>query len=532
MKTILPKSPVAFFSAEYALRSDAPTYAGGLGVLTGDYILEAAKENFPFILLSLRYGSFDAAGDGYELAEDPTGKPLVFSIPIERRDVFVRAWVKNFGVSAAAILFDTDLPENSSEDRSISSVLYDSHLYTRIRQQLVLGLSGAECLARLGVSPRIYHLNEGHTSIAALGIVAQEMKGGRSFTAALESCRAKVVFTKHTIFSEAGLYIPSNEFFEFISKFCVDHMIAPKDVFEIGKYEKDEDMFSTTKFGVRMSCRRNAVSALHAVKEKEVHPSSEFISVTNGVFKDRWDFLPYPPASTDTAIWDMKRAAKMRALDFIKGKTGVALDPEAFTVVWARRFAAYKRPRLLFTDLARLAKIASHRNHPVQFVISGKAHPSDEEGQKTVEMIRGIAASVEFRGRIAYVPDYSLEVTANLVSAADLWVNTPERGKEACGTSGMKAALSGALMCSISDGWMDEVDWKGVGWILPEDKTAEALYGLLEGDITESFYRRGVDGTPLDWISRVKKTRSIVETQFCADRMLRDYAREMYGFDA
>lgn len=526
MKNNFPKSPVAYFVAEYALDSVAPTYAGGLGVLAGDYLLEAAKENFPFVLVSLRYDGFDAAKEGYAEAVDAEGKKITVRLPIEKREVVVRAWVKHLSTDVAAILLDTDTPENTADDRLICKTLYDSHLYTRIRQQIVLGCAGPHILSLLGIEPKIYHINEGHTSLAALGIAALEMKSAGSFSKAVEAAKNKTVFTKHTIFSDAGLYVASNEFFDFVSRFCAAHLLDPQEIFDIGKYEKDEDLFSTTKFGVNMSVRRNAVSRLHREQEKIIHPSSDFSYVTNGVFKDRWDFtgLARKAAASDETILKIKSAARAALVKFVAEKTGVALDPNVLTLVWARRFAAYKRPRLMFSDLGRLKKILFDEKRPAQIIVSGKAHPSDEEGQKNVEMIRSLVSG-ELKGKLAYVSDYSLDIADKLVAGADLWVNTPERGKEACGTSGMKAALNGALMCSISDGWMDEVDWAGAGWVLSEDKTAESLYAFLENDIIPEF-----SNARSTWAARMRKTMTIAEAGFGTDRMLRDYREKMYLF--
>ncbi len=372
MKNNFPKSPVAYFVAEYALSSGAPTYAGGLGVLAGDYLLEAAKENFPFILVSLRYDGFDALSDGYVEVADSSGKPIVVSVPIEKREVAVRAWVKFFGPKTAAILLDTDMDGNSPEDRAICKTLYDSHLYTRIKQQLVLGCAGPEILSLLQIYPKIYHLNEGHTSLTSLGIIALEMKKAGSAPKAIEVAREKIVFTKHTIFSDAGLYISSSEFFDYAARFCSAHLLDQKEIFDIGKYEKDEDLFSTTRFGIKMSARRNAVSRLHMEQEKILHPSSEFTFVTNGIFKDRWIIKSVKE----------KSAARGELVKFVNEKTGAALDQDALTLVWARRFAAYKRPKLLFSDVARLKKILFDKKCPAQIILSGKAHPSDEEGKK------------------------------------------------------------------------------------------------------------------------------------------------------
>jgi len=320
-------------------------------------------------------------------------------VPIEKREVSVRAWIKYFGESAAAILLDTDVEGNSSEDRLICQTLYDSLLYTKIKQQLILGCAGPLILSELGVSPRVYHINEGHTSFTALGIIALQMKDNVSFSEAIEISRKKIVFTKHTIFSNAGLYISSSEFFDYASRFCSAHLLDPKEIFNIGKFEKDEDLFSTTKFGIQMSVRRNAVSRLHLAKEKEIHPSTEFGFVTNGIFKDRWRKV------------EEKSEAKNELLKFVNEKTGVVLDAKTLTLVWARRIAAYKRPKILFSDMDRLKKILFNEKCSAQIIISGKAYQTDEEDQKTVEMIRGFASG-ELKGKLAYIPDYSLDVAA------------------------------------------------------------------------------------------------------------------------
>lgn len=524
MKYNFPKNPVVYFVAEYALRSDAPTYAGGLGVLAGDYILEAGKENFPFILVSLRYGGYDAASDGYEIITDEKGQPIKVQVEVGKRKIYACAWVKFFGPETSAILIDPDIAENTAEDRLIANKLYDPRFYTRMRQEFLLGAAALEFFSRLHIEPTIFHLNEGHMTFSIFAIVASEIRAGAIFEKALERAKEKIVFSKHTILSEAGTYIPSNEFFDFVSLYCATHAIDPRKIFELGEFEKDNDMFSTTKLGIMMSVRKNAVSKIHQEKELAVHPGTGIEFVTNGIFKDRWrsSHISKDTLTSDEKLWNSKCLAKKEMLDFVQTKIGVALDPAALTIVWARRFAAYKRPELLFSDASRLEKILSNAKHPVSIIISGKAHSADEESQKIVALVRSLIAEKRFQTKVAYIPDYSLDIAKTLASGADLWLNTPKRGFEACGTSGMKAGLNGTLMCSISDGWMDEVDWKGIGWILPEEKTADALYDLLEKEIVPAFFNR------TEWISRMKKTVAVIETRFGADRMLADYRKKMY----
>jgi phosphorylase/glycogen(starch) synthase len=196
--------------------------------------------------------------------------------------------------------------------------------------------------------------------------------------------------------------------------------------------------------------------------------------------------------------------------------------------VWARRFAEYKRPFLLLSDLKRLERIVSHPEKPIQFVISGKAHPSDPMGQEIIRKVVEITKLPQFLGKIVYVPDYAVQISRHLTQGADIWLNTPIRGKEACGTSGLKASLNGALQCSISDGWVDEVDWKGMGWILAEENTAEYLYNLLENDIPNLFYDRDEASVPNKLVDQMKKTIEVVDSRYSTARMLKDYLDKMY----
>jgi alpha-glucan phosphorylase-like protein len=377
----------------------------------------------------------------------------------------------------------------------------------------------------------VYHLNEGHTGFAALGLIGSKMDDGMAFEDAVLWVKEHTVSSKHTVFSESGLHVRSGELIAHIKAYCEKHKIDVNRIFSIGIHELDSDTFSTTGFMVNLSRKSNGVSIIHTVFEKDVHKKSILIPITNGVYKPRWKSKLWTEGSgilSDNNVWDIKKKLRTTLLDYVKKETGVVMDPDACTIVWARRFAAYKRPSLLFSDIARLGRICSASNMPVQFIISGKAHESDQEGQKLVSLIKGLTEDPVFKGKVVYIPDYSLETAALLVAGADVWLNTPIRGKEASGTSGMKAGLNGTLQVSISDGWMDEVDWTGTGWILPDEGTGEALYSILESEIVPLFFNRPKNSIPEEWIRRMRGTMNIVETRFGAERMLRDYIRQLY----
>ncbi|HUD03971.1 MAG TPA: alpha-glucan family phosphorylase [Candidatus Paceibacterota bacterium] len=528
MKKISSTSPIAFFCAEYALQSDLPTYAGGLGVLAGDMLLEASKENIDFLLVSLRYGAVDVTKNGYKKVTNKKGEPLVLSIPIADKKIFFSAWMVSFG-TAKILLIDPDVAENSAEDRILCAELYDSHFYTRISQQMLLGLGGTAILAVLDINPSIYHLNEGHTGITAMGIIVREMKNGADFERAVTAAREKTIATKHTILSTAGTYIPSGEFKKIFGGICDEHKIQLMDMYNLGKFELDHDMFSTTKFLLAMSIRHNAVSRLHMEKERQIHPKSDLTYITNGVSVGRWQAKVFSESlkdGTPERLWAAKNQMREELVSFVKTKTGKTLDPDICTIVWARRLAAYKQPELLFSDINRLKKICASRK--VQFIFAGKAHKADEWAQKVAQKLQSISEDPFFLGRIVYIPDYNLDIADILVAGADVWLNTPERGNEACGTSGMKAGLNAAVMCSTSDGWMDEVDWQGIGWTLPEENTANAIYDVIEKEIIPAFYARTLKRIPESWMNHIRATMNIVSLKYSAKRMLNEYIEKMY----
>jgi len=272
------------------------------------------------------------------------------------------------------------------------------------------------------------------------------------------------------------------------------------------------------------------VSATTSMRRSRSPP---VVPITNGIFTKRWQAEAWHTGpknktqSADETIWKIKRELREQLVNFVATKTGVTLDPDACTIVWSRRFARYKRPELLFSDLSRLERICSN-NLKAQFIISGQAHESDTEGQETIEKIKAIVKNPIFNNQIVYLENYSMTVARELILGADVWLNTPERGFEACGTSGMKAGLNGALQVSTSDGWIDEVNWSNIGFILPGDDTANAIYDVLEKEIIPLFYKRGSSKLPLEWIKRMRATQNIVESGFTAKRMLHDYLTKAY----
>lgn len=500
---IFPKNPVVYFCAEYALSPDSYMYAGGLGILAGDYVLEAADQDTPFIAIGLKYGQ--SIPEGFSLLG------LSVTVPIGMENVEAKVWHRSFSRNVHVLLL---------EGGALTAHLYDPDFYIRAKQLIVLGIGGVRLLAELKISPAIYHLNEGHTAFAGIALMSER-----------KSDLGKIVASKHTILSAAGMRIRFSDLDAFIGPYCNRFGLTTKDVFMKGRLDLDMDAFSTTKFVMTIAVKKNSVSAIHAVFEKKKHPESSLVPITNGVYRKRWqakEFLARPPVISDEELWKIKRKLRIELFDFIEKVANKRFNPDICTLVWARRFAPYKRPYLLFTDLERLTSILSNPDTPLQCVISGKPHEGDKEAEDIRDKIIEFSKNIEVKNKIVYLPDYSMISAEKLTRGADIWLNTPERGMEACGTSGMKAGLNGALECSVSDGWVDEVEWQGRGWILPEERTSTVLYDLLEHEMLPCFYPENSEEAPAEWVRRMRSTIDIIEQSYTSDRMLRDYAEKLY----
>lgn len=533
--------PIAYFCAEYAAEDSLPIYAGGLGILSGDILRQASQDNIPWVSIGLFYQRgfamfagqdaskkpiLDPRLSGFELLTEKSGSKLHIPLEIYTRTIYAQIWHKEYG-TASLYLLDTNTELNSTEDRAITEYLYDENFTNRLLQEIVLGIGGIKLLRYLKIEPAMYHLNEGHASFALLALTLEYLHDHqdlKTFTEAFNIVRERVVATKHTILPGAGIYFTKEQFKDVISCYFNRHHASFDEFFELGKMD-DPVMFSTTKFLLLGSVRSSAVSKLHAFFEKEKHPHSPLIPITNGIFEPKWlnhRFI------NETNLWQTHCDLRSELVKYVLGQTGVQLNPSALTIVWARRFAGYKRPGLLFSDIKKLYELTHQSAHPVQIIIAGKAHPGDLEGNELIERIKAHAKSPEFSGIIVYMPHYSIRVARILTSGADVWLNTPELGKEASGTSGMKAGLNGALQYSVRDGWMGEVDWSDKGWILPEKDTQTELYRIIEQEIIPLFYDRSINDTPDKWITRMQKTIDAVKTEYNMKRTIKNYFEQLY----
>ena len=534
---------VAYFSAEYAIADDMPIYAGGLGVLAADMVLEAAALNKSFNALGLVYHLAFTGDDpdqrpmterlrvnGFSVAKDASGNVILAKVLVARRTVVMQAWVKTWD-NTRLILLDTNLSQNAPEDRAICDRLYAADPTLQLAQELCLGFGGVAMLEALGIESDIFHLNEGHTALAGLAVVLKEMTadGGETLAEAVARTRPHLVGTKHTILPGAGILLDWASVGHQLAPLLRKSGVSMTDLKYLASQPSGD--YSDTKLLITLTHLVNGVSQIHVAAELHDHPQSMLIAITHGVYQPRWmaqNWGESPLALTDQEMWERHGENRRRLFEMIQEQTGQVLDPDILTVVWARRMASYKRPEVLVGNTGRLRKLMNAKGMPVQFVVAGRANPADTVGVDLMQRVISASKQTALSSKFAYLPYYNPVTAKMLVQGADLWLNTPIRGYEACGTSGMKASLNGALQLSTSDGWIDEVDIEAIGWELPDADPSTAVYDTLGQTIAPLFYDRGENGLPNGWISLMRSNMKLIMNQFTAKRMLEDYYTKLY----
>ncbi|MGC8907242.1 MAG: alpha-glucan family phosphorylase [Desulfomonilaceae bacterium] len=522
---------------------------------------------------------------------DGAGNQANFVLELDGQSVKVLVWKIQVG-RIPLYLLDTSHPDNSPTARRITAELYGGDLEMRIQQEIVLGIGGAKAFHLLGLWPLVYHLNEGHAAFAALERIRQSMATYRvPFDVAMEAVAASTVFTTHTPVPAGIDMFPPDLVARYFSQYMRSMGMTVKDLLDLGRQDPEDrtSPLSMAVLALRLSRGVNAVSKLHSTVSKKLwgglwpHLDEEDIPigyVTNGVhipsyvskemadlfaryLGEEWVEEPdnakiwlriknIPPAQ----LWRVHETRRERLVAFCRRrlarqmKTGGGdgfnrrravefLNPEALTIGFARRFAPYKRAGLLFTDPDRLLKIVSNKRQPVQFIFSGKAHPRDMLGKELIKKVVHQSKNEAFRRNLVFLEDYDINIARYLVQGVDVWLNTPRRPNEACGTSGMKAAANGALNLSILDGWWPEAYNGANGWAIGGEEEysdindqdaadAESLYDLLEQEVTPLFFDRGVDGLPHGWIEKMKNSMASICRHFNSHRMIEEYMEDYY----
>ena len=522
------------------------------------------------------------------LERRPDGSRTVVTMPFLDHKLHAQVWRADIGRNPLYLL-DTNIPENLSEDRRITDRLYGGDSEHRIRQEIVLGIGGMRALQALGQRPAVIHLNEGHAAFAGIERVRQAVEGGSSdFREAVDRMAAGVVFTTHTPVPAGHDFFTPALMERYLGGYAWEMREPWERFLSLGRRTTDAgEHFCMTTLALRLAGRRNGVSRLHGEVSramwKDLWPGREEKDVpighiTNGVHLPTWvsaevaalytrwlgeewrdevDELRWQRAAHIplAELWDVRRARKQALVAEVRRRlreqatrrgedaawTDGALDPDVLTIVFARRFATYKRASLLLMDVPRLEKML--RSGRIQFVFAGKAHPRDEPGKEMLQQIFTFGARPEVRNRFVFLEGYDVELSRALVSGADVWLNVPRRPHEASGTSGMKAAANGVLNLSILDGWWAEA-WQDnnrlgdpVGWAIEgvahhpdgQDRAdSEALFGLIENDVIPVYNDRNGDGLPARWLARVRAAMRQLSPVYSTHRMVRDYTDEMY----
>ncbi|ROQ20722.1 starch phosphorylase [Marinimicrobium koreense] len=599
---------IAYLSMEYGLCDALPLYAGGLGMLAGDYLKTASDLGVPVVAVGLLYqqGYFHQSLDdtGWQretyLYNDPGSLPLRraqakdgswLHIDTEFlcRRVRFRVWQVTVG-RITLYLLDSNDPRNQAGDRGITSQLYGGNRELRLVQEIALGICGWRLLDTLGCGDYVCHLNEGHAAFATLERMRTYCERHKvSFDEALWATRAGNIFTTHTPVAAGFDRYPIEVLRRYIDEFSQQLGVPAERLLALGKANPEDstEWFNMAWLAMRTCAFANGVSALHGAVSRTIFqplfprwPEREVPigHVTNGVHVPTWDssradnewrqlFGPdrwrqdLERMPTDTIeqldnhrLWQMKGQGRAQLVDYVRRRLGhqwrresdpgqcavfseQPLDPNVLTLGFARRFAEYKRPNLLLHNPDRLAALLNHPQHPVQLIVAGKAHPADQWGKNALQAWYRFARRADVKDRVVFLEDYDIELAQHLVQGVDVWLNTPRRPWEACGTSGMKVLVNGGLNLSSLDGWWAEAWHAEVGWALgdgdvhgeeQDDDDATALYELLEQDIAPCFYHRDDADIPTDWLERVRHSMAQLTASFSCNRMLQEYIEGYY----
>ncbi|MBS1643256.1 MAG: alpha-glucan family phosphorylase [Bacteroidetes bacterium] len=533
------KKKAAYFSMEYAIHQPLKIYSGGLGFLSGSHLRSAyeLKQNMIGVGILWKYGYYDQTRN-----QDETLQPawmeknysflidtdIKFQIQIHDSPV----WVKAFFLSpetfktAPLFLLSTDLPENDYVSQTITHRLYDANVSTKVAQFILLGVGGAKLIDELNFEPDVYHLNEAH-GISAAFYLLNKLKS-------VEALKEKLVFTTHTP-EEAGNEKHDIYLCQKMSYFCGLSLDEVRKLTGI-----TDDQFNHSLAALRFARKANGVSKLHGTVSREMWGKYEGIcpitSITNAQNYSYWADEPlyrYLDTGNDWGIDDRKQYLKKRAFEIVADQTGKLFDPKILTIIWARRFAGYKRADMLTYDMARFEKLLSNKKYPVQIIWAGKPYPADYPAITQFNQLVHLSKNYK---NVSVLIGYELFLSRRLKQAADVWLNNPRVPREASGTSGMTAAMNGAVNVSTDDGWIPEFANPGINsFVVPkadyanmtvheqDDYDLKKMYDILENEILPAYYEN-----PDSWRQVVKNGMRDVRHQFDSNRMAHEYYEIMY----
>ena len=601
---------IAYFSAEYGLDQTIAIYSGGLGILSGDHLKSASDLGIPLVAVGLLYknGYFNQIIDRYGMqrpeyrdldiydlpitpVKDLDGNDLILFIKFPKRRIYLKVWEINVG-RIKLYLMDSDIDINNVEDRDTTARLYGGDQEMRIRQEIILGMGGVSLLRRLGLTPTVYHMNEGHSAFLNLELIKNTIKEKQvSFDVARDIASSKTVFTTHTPVPAGNDIFPLDLVEKYFKDFWPQLGLSRDEFMKLGMKpgNKLDSGFNMGILALKIAGKKNGVSKLHGAVSRELFgeiwpniASNEapIGYVTNGIHTCSWlapklkelynkYLIPYWQDSMyqdqvwekiknipNDKLWGVHNDRKLKLLKIVKENTTERLrrsgcsyeaineivsklNPNALTIGFARRFATYKRATLIFKDLERITQILNDSERPVQLIFAGKAHPADKEGQDLIKYIHQVSMMPQFKGKIFLLENYNIAMSRYLISGVDVWLNNPRRPMEASGTSGQKASVNGVINFSVLDGWWAEGYNQKNGWTIgtnaeynsyeeQDQADSQSLYRTLEEKIIPTYYDRNDHNLPLKWIEIMKN--SIISTggKYSTARMLVDYTNKYY----
>ena len=539
-------APIAYFSLEFGIDSNIPTYAGGLGILAADTLLQAADDNIPMVGIGMMYKGkrfiqkinedgmqyeeptpFRLDGSSCFRRVDVVGMPVRFDIQVGNETVWIEAYKQRLGDVVTLYLLTTDVEGNSDYWRNVYDEIYWGDDEEQIRERIIFGVGGMKLLSHLKVKPSVIHIQEGRPSLVALHVMGEIKAKNPTFTfdQILEETKKKIVYTNHTLVA-AGIHSYDRGLVEkYITPIAAGFGFSTEDIIKLGLM--DDGRFHTTKFALNVSHIASSVSTPHGRLAKKEYPGYNWVNITNGVYLPRWQQPEYTNMNIDDhTLWEIHKQKKHSLMREVTTRVGFGYDSDWLTISWARRVSGYKQLQALFADIDRLQAMLTDPTRPIILLIAGKAHPGDTAGK---ELIQSIITHMKGKlsGHAMFVHNYDIALASELVSGSDVWVNTPEWGKEASGTSGMKAISNGVINATIPDGWAMEVDWEGTGWALDHENLTESLYKTIE-KARDLYYTRNEQGIPIEWIQMMRKSIALAQ-KYSAKRMLAEYQKRLYS---
>lgn len=534
MNNALPK--VAYFCMEYGLHQDFKMYAGGLGILAGDYMKGAKDFNYPMVGIGILWKQgytdqrIDEQGKAYDTYHnykynflEDTG--VMVPVTIRGEEIKCKVWKTTNWGTVPMYLLDTDIPENG--DRWITGQLYGWFGEERVAQEIVLGIGGVRALRALNIDVDVYHFNEGHALFAGFELMREKRSSGMTFKQAWAATKEEVVFTTHTPILQGNESHPIERLM---------YMSANLGMSEAELEEMGGTPFNMTVGALRLSRISNGVAQLHGKTSnkmwKHIDNRSQIIAITNAIHLPTWvDDQMIKSAVKGINIWERHMENKKALVAYVKEKTGQQLDADKLLIGFSRRAAPYKRSDLIFTKPEVIEPYL--KDQRIQIIFSGKAHPLDDTGKGIVENL--VAMSKKYPNSVVFLENYGMEIGAMLTRGSDVWLNNPRRPLEASGTSGMKASMNGVLNCSILDGWWPEACDHGVnGWQFGDgfesaddavlDKhDLDAMYEVILNQVVPTYY----ENKP-KWVEMMRASILSTKDEFNVKRMLEEYYRRMY----